>query len=193
ELGMNHPGEIRTLIRIAEPDVRVWTNVGDAHIGHFESREAIADAKAELLDAATPDTVLVANADDPLVVARTGKFVGRTVTFGEHPRADVRAQEIEDRGFDGTTARVRTRSGDATFSVPLPGRGQLSKPLAAGARGDTLSGCCAGPGCRSRTAAAVAAPFPGAAASPSCAMERGSSTTRTTPAPPQRRPCCARC
>src|SRR4029453_15972852 len=136
ELGMNHPGEIRTLIRIAEPDVRVWTNVGDAHIGHFESREAIADAKAELLDAATPDTVLVANADDPLVVARTGKFVGRTVTFGEHPRADVRAQEIEDRGFDGTTARVRTRSGDATFSVPLAGRAQLSNCLAAVAVAD---------------------------------------------------------
>ena len=39
ELGMNHPGEIRTLVRIAEPDVRVWTNVGDAHIGFFGTRE----------------------------------------------------------------------------------------------------------------------------------------------------------
>jgi len=49
ELGMNHPGEIRTLVGIAEPDVRVWTNVGDAHIGFFGSREAIAAAKAEIL------------------------------------------------------------------------------------------------------------------------------------------------
>src|SRR5262249_23979054 len=43
ELGMNHAGEIRRLVEIAEPDVRLWTNVGDAHIGFFASADAIAD------------------------------------------------------------------------------------------------------------------------------------------------------
>src|SRR5687768_11440677 len=65
ELGMNHPGEIRTLIGIAEPEVRVWTNVGDAHIGFFDSADAIAEAKAEILEHTRPGDVLVANADDP--------------------------------------------------------------------------------------------------------------------------------
>ena len=50
ELGMNHAGEISTLVRVAEPDVRVWTNVGDAHLGFFSSLDAIADAKAEILE-----------------------------------------------------------------------------------------------------------------------------------------------
>ena len=64
ELGMNHAGEISTLVRIADPDVRVWTNVGEAHLGFFASIDAIADAKAEILERATAASVLVANADD---------------------------------------------------------------------------------------------------------------------------------
>src|SRR5205823_14051796 len=64
ELGMNHAGEIRTLVNVAEPEVRVWTNVGDAHLGFFPSAEAIADAKAEILDGARRDDLLVAAADD---------------------------------------------------------------------------------------------------------------------------------
>ncbi len=52
---MNHAGEIRTLVGIAEPDVRVWTNVGDAHLGFFASADAIADAKAEILEQARPE------------------------------------------------------------------------------------------------------------------------------------------
>ena len=48
--GMNHAGEISTLVRVAEPDVRVWTNVGEAHLGFFASLDAIADAKAEIFE-----------------------------------------------------------------------------------------------------------------------------------------------
>src|ERR1043165_7282734 len=108
ELGMNHAGEVSTLVAIADPDVRVWTNVGDAHIGFFASPDPIADAKAEILERAAPHDLLVATADDPLVVACAGAFAGRTVTFGEAPGATVRAADIEDRGIDGMRARVVT-------------------------------------------------------------------------------------
>ncbi|HKW01615.1 MAG TPA: UDP-N-acetylmuramoyl-tripeptide--D-alanyl-D-alanine ligase, partial [Vicinamibacterales bacterium] len=131
ELGMNHPGEIRTLVGIADPDVRVWTNVGDAHIGFFGSREAIARAKAEILERATPATVVVANADDALVMSHVAKFTGRRVTFGESRSADVRASHVVDRGFDGTSAAIATPAGAAELTVPLAGRAQLSNVLAA--------------------------------------------------------------
>jgi UDP-N-acetylmuramoyl-tripeptide--D-alanyl-D-alanine ligase len=131
ELGMNHAGEISTLVAIAEPDVRVWTNVGDAHLGFFASPDAIADAKAEILERSTRDTVLVCNADDARVMARVSRFEGRTVTFGTTDGATVRADAIEDRGIDGMRARVRTPAGDGVIETPLLGRGNLSNVLAA--------------------------------------------------------------
>jgi UDP-N-acetylmuramoyl-tripeptide--D-alanyl-D-alanine ligase len=131
ELGMNHAGEISTLVAIAEPDVRVWTNVGDAHIGFFASPDAIADAKAEILERASPATLLVCNADDPRVMSRVGGFPGRTLTFGTSAVADVRAIDIEDLGLDGMRARVVTPAGQRVVETPLLGRGNLSNVLAA--------------------------------------------------------------
>ncbi len=131
ELGMNHAGEISTLVAIADPDVRVWTNVGDAHLGFFASPDAIADAKAEILEHAEPGHVLVCNADDPRVMARARSFSGRTITFGESEGAVVRARDVEDRGIDGMRARVTTPAGERLIETPLLGRGNLANVLAA--------------------------------------------------------------
>jgi UDP-N-acetylmuramoyl-tripeptide--D-alanyl-D-alanine ligase len=131
ELGMNHAGEISTLVAIADPDVRVWTNVGDAHLGFFASPDQIADAKAEILEAAEPHDVLVCNADDALMMTRAARFAGRVVTFGEAARASVRASAIEDRGIDGMRARVTTAAGERVVETPLIGRGNLANVLAA--------------------------------------------------------------
>jgi UDP-N-acetylmuramoyl-tripeptide--D-alanyl-D-alanine ligase len=130
ELGMNHPGEIRTLVGIAEPEVRVWTNVGDAHIGFFASSDAIADAKAEVLENARPSDVLVANADDARMMARSSAFGGRVLTFGIQNHADVRARNVEVRGLDGTSATVTTPAGEFQLRSPLLGLGNLSNVLA---------------------------------------------------------------
>jgi UDP-N-acetylmuramoyl-tripeptide--D-alanyl-D-alanine ligase len=131
ELGMNHAGEISTLVRVAEPDVRVWTNVGEAHLGFFASLDAIADAKAEILEGAETSGVLVANADDARVMERSGRFAGRVVTFGIERDADVRAHDIVDRGIDGIDARVTTRKGELVLRTPLTGRSNLANVLAA--------------------------------------------------------------
>jgi UDP-N-acetylmuramoyl-tripeptide--D-alanyl-D-alanine ligase len=130
---MNHPGEIRTLVGIAEPEVRVWTNVGDAHIGFFPSADAIADAKAEILEQAGPGAVLVANADDERVMARAAGFAGRTMTFGISHRADVRASRVSLRGLDGVQADVETPAGPFRLESPLLGLGNLANVLAASA------------------------------------------------------------
>ena len=131
ELGMSGPGEIRRLVEIAEPDVRVWTNVGEAHAEFFPSIEAIADAKAEILTGASPDAVVVANAADDRVMRRVAGFPGRVVTFGVDVEAEVSASGVEDLGLDGVRARLRTPVGAAPVRTRLLGRGNLANVLAA--------------------------------------------------------------
>jgi UDP-N-acetylmuramoyl-tripeptide--D-alanyl-D-alanine ligase len=122
ELGMNHFGEISALVKIAEPEVRVWTNVAPAHLEFFGTVEAIAEAKAEILEGADKDALLVANADDDLVMRHAREFGGR-----------VRALAVRDLGIDGTAALVRTPIGEAELRTPLPGVANLSNVLAAAA------------------------------------------------------------
>jgi UDP-N-acetylmuramoyl-tripeptide--D-alanyl-D-alanine ligase len=133
ELGMNHFGEIRTLVKIAEPEVRVWTNVAPAHLEFFGTVEAIAEAKAEILEGADKDALLVANADDDLVMRHASTFGGRVRTFGVERPADVRALAVSDLGIDGTTSLVRTPIGEVELRTPLPGIANLSNVLAAAA------------------------------------------------------------
>ena len=131
ELGMNHAGEISTLVEIAAPDVRVWTNVGDAHLGFFASADAIADAKGEILERADAGTVLVCNADDQRVMSRAARFPGKVLTFGEAGGATVRARDIRDRGIRGMSADIQTPAGERTIETALLGRGNLMNVLAA--------------------------------------------------------------
>jgi len=69
EMGMRGLGEIARLSRCAEPDVAVITNIGTAHIGRLGSREAIAAAKCEIVEALSEGGVLVIPAADPLLEA----------------------------------------------------------------------------------------------------------------------------
>ncbi len=131
ELGMNHAGEIRTLVALAEPDIRVWTNVGDAHIGHFGSADAIADAKAELLEGAGPGTIVVANADDARVMHHVSRCPATVKTFGFGATADVRAVLCEDYGFEGTRTSVTTPWGSLSLDLALAGRANVLNVMAA--------------------------------------------------------------
>ena len=131
EFGMSHQGEIRTLVGIAEPEVRVWTNVAPAHLEFFDSVEAIAEAKAEILEDAGPDHLLVANADDERVMSRARRFAGRVITFGVETEADVRALAVRDAGVDGTAALVRTPIGEVEIRTPLVGLANVANILAA--------------------------------------------------------------
>ncbi len=86
-------GHIAALCAIAPPRIGAVLNVGSAHLGEFGSREAIAQAKGELVEALPADGVAVLNADDPRVAAMRSRTRARIVTTGQDPAADYRAVE----------------------------------------------------------------------------------------------------
>ncbi len=90
EMGARGVGHVATLCRIAQPDVSVVLNVGSAHVGEFGSREAIAQAKGEIIEALGADGLAVLNADDPLVAGMAPRTSARIATFGAAATASVR-------------------------------------------------------------------------------------------------------
>jgi UDP-N-acetylmuramoyl-tripeptide--D-alanyl-D-alanine ligase len=143
EMGARGPGHIALLARLARPGVGVVLNVGESHLGMFGSREAIAEAKGELVEALPADGTAVLNADDPRVAAMAGRTVARVVRFGQGPDADVRAEEVSLGGDGRARFRLCTPAGTAPVTLPAPGEHLVGCALAAAAAAGALG---VGPG-----------------------------------------------
>ena len=117
ELGMNHPGEIRTLVGIAEPEVRVWTNVGDAHIGFFASRGCHRRREGRGPRRRPRRRRARGQRRRSASMSRATSFRGRVVTFGIERDADVRATRVEMRGLEGTRGDGAHAAGEFRLRV----------------------------------------------------------------------------
>jgi UDP-N-acetylmuramoyl-tripeptide--D-alanyl-D-alanine ligase len=132
ELGMSHRGELRRLAEIAEPEVGIVTRVAPVHLEFFASVDEIALAKRELIEGLVGhDTVAVLNADDARVARFAEVARGRVLTFGFSPAAQFRAENVVDRGAEGTTFDCISPQGRAALQLPLPGRHSVVNALAA--------------------------------------------------------------
>lgn len=133
EMGMNSYGEIRRLTEIAPPSVSVVGNVGTAHIELFGTREAIARAKAELVDGLQPGGTAVLNADDPLVIKMKERRADVSVlSFGIEAPAEVMARKVvSEDDLSGTRFELITPRGRASVRLPLLGRHNVYNALAA--------------------------------------------------------------
>ena len=121
EMGARGRGHIRQLTDIAPLDVAMVLNVGFAHLGEFGSREAIAQAKGELIEGLRADGIAVLNADDPRVVAMRALTDASVMTFGTAEHADVRIDDLaQDRlGRASFTLRTPRTQGPQADEVPV--------------------------------------------------------------------------
>ncbi|HET6501818.1 MAG TPA: UDP-N-acetylmuramoyl-tripeptide--D-alanyl-D-alanine ligase, partial [Amycolatopsis sp.] len=133
EMSARGPGHIAELAEIAPPGIGVVLNVGSAHVGEFGSREAIAKAKGELVEALPEHGVAVLNVDDPLVAAMDGRTKARVVGVGENPAASIRAADITLDEQARASFDLVTPHGQARVSLPLHGEHHVGNALSAAA------------------------------------------------------------
>jgi UDP-N-acetylmuramoyl-tripeptide--D-alanyl-D-alanine ligase len=133
ELSARACGQIAALCQVAPPSIGVVLNVGSAHLGEFGSRDAVATAKGELVEALPAAGLAVLNADDPVVAAMDRRTAARVVRFGQSPSAQVRATELVPDGRGCFSFRLITPVGEARVGLTVPGEHQVSNALAAAA------------------------------------------------------------
>lgn len=131
ELGMRGPGQIRELACLLDARVGLITHIGESHLEFLGSREAIADAKAELLDEMPPDGVAVLPGHSPYFDRLARRARGRVVTFSPSGGADWSVQAVEPRGLQGSAVEIRHPGGTSRLEYPMPGSHNLSNLLAA--------------------------------------------------------------
>lgn len=132
EMGARGVGHVAELCRIAPPRVAAVLNVGTAHIGEFGSREAIAQAKGEIVEGLPPEGTAVLNADDDLVAAMAARTGASVTTFGTAP-ADVAVSEVTTDELGRQSFELVHRGSGATVHLAQVGAFQWRNAAAAAA------------------------------------------------------------
>lgn len=114
------------------------TNVQPVHLERMGSLEAIAETKAELVEALPPDGVAVLNGDDPRVRSMSSRCRGRVVTYGRTAGNDVQARHVTLLGLDGCAFLAEVGGSRRHFQVPLLGEHAVELVLAGLAVGHIL-------------------------------------------------------
>jgi UDP-N-acetylmuramoyl-tripeptide--D-alanyl-D-alanine ligase len=146
EIGMNHPGEVAALARLAMPDVGIITNIGVAHIEFMGSREAIAAEKGALVEAVDAQGTVILNADDLFTNSIAARTRAKVLLAGT-TAGTIRASEIS-QSESGTDFTILEGAHRCRAQLPVPGLHMVQNALLAVAGGRvfglSLEDCAAG-------------------------------------------------
>ena len=135
EMGMNHPGEISRLSRIALPDVAIVTNTASAHLEGLGSVKNVAKAKAEIFDGIRENATAILFAGDPRrsileTKARENKNINQVLFFGSGKDSDIQAEGIKN-SVDLTQFTAKINGRETCFSINSPALFMVDNSLAA--------------------------------------------------------------
>ncbi|WP_071396444.1 UDP-N-acetylmuramoyl-tripeptide--D-alanyl-D-alanine ligase [Bacillus tuaregi] len=130
EMGMSGRGEIEFLSKLARPDVAVITNIGESHLQDLGSREAIAQAKLEIMEGLKENGLIVYFGDELLLREGLSRYQGSAdvKTFGRLSSNNL-YPVVWETNQQGSTFKI---NGDATaFSLPVLGAHNVLNALGA--------------------------------------------------------------
>jgi UDP-N-acetylmuramoyl-tripeptide--D-alanyl-D-alanine ligase len=123
EAGMNHAGELKALTHLIRPHIAIITTVAPVHLGFFRSVEAIADAKAEILEGLVPGGTAILNRDNPYferLRRHAWQRKAKVVSFGETQGADARCLSVE-LGPESSEVKADILGETVSYRIGAPG------------------------------------------------------------------------
>jgi len=135
EMGMNQPGEIARLSKIARPDIAVITNIGDAHIKQFGSKQNILKEKLEILAGLSKNGVVFLNGDDAMLRGLMGLIDRPVVYYGIDEGLDVTGTDARLKSDFALEFEFTWRDRDYGVKLNVAGTHNIHNALAAVAIG----------------------------------------------------------
>ena len=126
ELGTNHFGEIDAIARVAQPTICLFTNIGEAHIEFFGSREGIFRGKTEMLRHLRPGGTVIANGDDEYL-----RTIPNALTYGFSEGVTARAVDLCEHGLDGLSFTAELFGKRLPVRLSVAGKHMVLNALAA--------------------------------------------------------------
>ncbi|MCC6705445.1 MAG: UDP-N-acetylmuramoyl-tripeptide--D-alanyl-D-alanine ligase [Thermomicrobiales bacterium] len=130
--------ELALIADIARPKIGVVINVHPVHLERMGSIEAIADSKAELIEALPEDGIAILNGDDPIVRTFADRTRARVLTYGLDPSNDISVSNLVTLGLEGSEFWVHIEGERYYIKVPMIGGHAVELALAAIAVGHAL-------------------------------------------------------
>lgn len=133
EMGANHPGDIRELVDIAEPNFGIITNIGRAHLGGFGSVEGVINTKSELYQYISEhDGVVFYNQNNPILDQLVQRFElrGRAIQYGDICRS-VEIMNINQSPFLNLNIGISEKVNTLELRTSLVGNYNTENILAA--------------------------------------------------------------
>jgi UDP-N-acetylmuramoyl-tripeptide--D-alanyl-D-alanine ligase len=132
------PRELALIADIAGPKIGVVINVHPVHLERMGSIEAIADSKAELVEALPEDGVAILNGDDPIVRGFASRTKARVLTYGLDASNDISVSNLITLGLEGSEFWVHIEGERYYIKLPIIGGHAVELALAAIAVGHAL-------------------------------------------------------